>query len=72
MIEFILPDPPTKFAKMVKMHSSNDFANFRANCGHYHHGRDYNCLPSRMVPSKSYTLGAYPRNVIGMKDLEIK
>lgn len=68
MIEFLLPDPPTKFAPTVMSYGTN-----LHNDGDPHkikmarHGRE----KGKMIPSKSFTLGAYPRNCIGEKDLEI-
>ena len=64
MIEFLLPDPPTKFAKEV-ISWGNGIASLRS-MPHTNHN---NAKP-RMIKSKSYELGAYPRNVIGEKDYD--
>ncbi len=67
MIEFLLPAPPTKFAKMVASWGAHGGKGFMVN-----RVSGEKRKPVGYIESKSYTLGAYPRNVIGMKDLEIK
>lgn len=66
MIEFLLPDPPTKFAKEVMSHGTKLHNGNAYNIKMSRHGRE----KGKMIPSKSYLLGAYPRNVIGEKDYD--
>ena len=66
IIDVLLPDPPTKFARYVmshgtKLHNGNPYSIRMARMG-----REV----GRMIPSKSYEHGAYPPNVIGEKHIE--
>lgn len=66
MIEFLLPDPPTKFASHVMSHGTELHNGSSTNIKMARHGR----VKGKMIPSKSFTMGAYPRNVIGPKDYD--
>ncbi len=69
MIEFLLPAPPIKFAKNVMHWGTGVNLSGLTNPQKWMRGHRRG---GTLKDSKSYTLGAYPRNVIGMKDLEIK
>ena len=66
MIEVLLPDPPTKFVEFVMSHGTKLHNGSSTAIKMARDGRE----SGKMIKSKSFELGAYPRNCIGEKDYD--
>jgi hypothetical protein len=65
MINLLLPDPPDKFAEFVMSHGTKLHNGSSTAIKMARDGRE----KGKMIPGKSFLLGAYPPNVVGEKHL---